>query len=48
LLNPEAKQMWGTGDSDMLKYARHCAKAYQVSNLSQLSDAIDHLLFQHT
>ncbi len=47
-LNPEAKQMWGTGDSDMLKYARHCAKAYQVSNLSQLSDAIDHLLFQHT
>jgi uncharacterized protein len=47
-LNPEVKQMWGTGDSDMLKYARHCQKAYQVSNLAQLSEAIDHLLFQHT
>ncbi|HEX9012271.1 MAG TPA: VWA domain-containing protein [Anaerolineaceae bacterium] len=46
-LNPEAKQMWGTGDSDMLKYASHCQRAFQVSNLAQLSDAIDHLLFQH-
>ena len=46
-LNPESMQMWGTGDSDMLKYAPHCQKAYQVSNLAQLSDAIDKLLFQH-
>ena len=46
-LNPESMQMWGTGDSDMLKYAKHCKKAFQVSNLAQLSDAIDRLLFQH-
>jgi hypothetical protein len=47
-LNPETKQTWGTGDSDMLRYASLCTRAFQVNNLAQLSDAIDHLLFQHT
>jgi uncharacterized protein with von Willebrand factor type A (vWA) domain len=47
-LNPESKQLWGTGDSDMLRYASLCTRAFQVSNLAQLSEAIDHLLFQHT
>ncbi|MCL4560345.1 MAG: VWA domain-containing protein [Chloroflexi bacterium] len=42
-LNPEAVPMWGTGDSDMLKYAPMCDKAFQVSNLVQLSAAIDQL-----
>lgn len=46
-LNPESKQLWGTGDSDMLRYAAHCTRAFQVTNLAQLSEAIDHLLFQH-
>ncbi len=46
-LNPEAKQMWGTGDSDMLKYASICQRAFQVSNLAQLAEAIDHMLLQH-
>ena len=36
--------LWGTGDSDMLKYAPLCQRTFQVSNLSQLAEAIDHLL----
>ena len=39
--------MWGTGDSDMLKYASICQRAFQVSNLAQLAEAIDHMLLQH-
>jgi uncharacterized protein with von Willebrand factor type A (vWA) domain len=43
-LNPEAPPLWGSGDSDMLKYMPFCSKAFQVNNLTQLADAIDHLL----
>ncbi len=43
-LNPEALALWGTGDSDMPKYAPMCSRIYQVSNLNQLSDAVDRLL----
>jgi uncharacterized protein len=43
-LNPEAVPLWGTGDSDMLKYAPLCQRTFQVSNLAQLAAAIDHLL----
>lgn len=46
-LNPEDKHVWGTGDSDMLRYASLCTKAFQVNNLAELSTAIDQLLFQH-
>jgi len=40
-LNPEAVPLWGTGDSDMLKYAPLCQRTFQVSNLAQLAEAID-------
>jgi uncharacterized protein len=43
-INPEPMGLWGTGDSDMLKYAPHCGKVFQVSNLSQLAAAVDQLL----
>ncbi len=43
-LNPEATPLWGTGDSDMLKYAPFCQRTFQVTNLSQLAQAIDRLL----
>ena len=43
-LNPEAVPLWGTGDSDMLKYSPLCHRTFQVSNLTQLAEAIDHLL----
>lgn len=43
-LNPEPVGLWGTGDSDMLKYAPYCSKIFQVSNLVQLAAAVDQLL----
>jgi len=43
-LNPEGMHLWGTGDSDMLKYAPYCGKIFQVSNLAQMATAIDQLL----
>lgn len=43
-LNPEPMGLWGTGDSDMLKYMPYCGKAFQVANLAQLASAVDQLL----
>lgn len=42
-LNPEHSRLWGSGDSDMLRYYPHCHSVTQVSNLAQLSEAIDRL-----
>ncbi len=41
--NPEQRYLWGTGDSDMLQYSPLCDAAHQVSNLSELADAVDKL-----
>lgn len=43
-LNPEPATLWGTGDSDMLKYAPDCGVILQVGNLAQLAAAVDKLL----
>ncbi len=43
-LNPEPVMMWGTGDSDMGRYAEVVDHTFQVSNLNQLAAAIDQLL----
>jgi uncharacterized protein with von Willebrand factor type A (vWA) domain len=43
-LNPEPPARWGTDDSDMLAYAPRCDKVYTVSNLAQLTAAVDRLL----
>jgi uncharacterized protein with von Willebrand factor type A (vWA) domain len=43
-LNPEAPAMWGTGDSDMLKYAPYCNNVFQVSNMAELTAAVDRML----
>lgn len=43
-LNPEAPTMWGTGDSDMLKYLPVVDGAMEVGNLAQLTYAVDRLL----
>jgi len=45
-LTPEAPALWGTGDSDMLKYAPSCDAIFQVSNLAELTAAVDRLLVQ--
>lgn len=43
-INPEAPALWGTGDSDMLKYAPHCNAIFQVKTLADLTRAVDRLL----
>jgi hypothetical protein len=43
-INPEAPALWGSGDSDMLKYAPGCDVVLQASTLAQLTAAVDRLL----
>jgi uncharacterized protein with von Willebrand factor type A (vWA) domain len=43
-LNPEPPILWGSGDSDMLKYAPFCSNILQVSTLAELTAAVDRLL----
>ncbi len=42
-LNPENSRLWGSGDSDMLQYYPHCDTVQEVSNLTQLAEAVDRL-----
>lgn len=43
-LNPEVRTVWGTGDSDMLRYAHHCRVATVCNTLDQLDRVISDLL----
>ncbi len=43
-LNPEAVSLWGSGDSDMLKYAPNCDVVLQAGTLAELTAAVDKLL----
>jgi len=43
-LTPEPMALWGTGDSDMLRYLPACDVTLQVSTLAELISAIDKLL----
>ena len=43
-LNPEPEAFWGSGDSDMLRYAPYCHQALSCNNLTQLERVIDGLL----
>jgi hypothetical protein len=43
-LTPEAPGLWGTGDSDMLKYAPNCDAILRVSTLAELTSAVDKML----
>jgi uncharacterized protein len=42
--NPEPPSQWGTGDSDMLRYAPVSSGIYRVSNLRELAAAVDKIL----
>jgi uncharacterized protein with von Willebrand factor type A (vWA) domain len=42
--NPEARYGWGTGDSEMLRYAPYCHKVLPCGSLRQLESAVDQLL----
>ncbi|MGD2157103.1 MAG: VWA domain-containing protein [Anaerolineales bacterium] len=43
-INPETPMFWGQGDSDMHRYAPSCDMTLHVSNLSELTKAVDQLL----
>ncbi|SDD89933.1 VWA domain-containing protein [Belnapia rosea] len=43
-LNPETRPLWGTGDSDMPRYAPHCRIAAVCNTLDQLDRVIGGLL----
>jgi hypothetical protein len=45
-LNPEPPMLWGTGDSDMLKYAPHCDNVVVAATFAELTEAINQLLVQ--
>ncbi len=46
-LNPEHPRQWGTGDSDMLAYLPYATAVHRVSNLAELTAAVDRLLTTH-
>jgi uncharacterized protein with von Willebrand factor type A (vWA) domain len=46
-LNPEPPMLWGSGDSDMLKYAPLCDNVVVAATLGELTEAIDSLLTLH-
>jgi hypothetical protein len=46
-LNPEAPALWGSGDSDMLKYAAECDVVLKAGTLAELTAAVDKLLVYH-
>lgn len=41
---PEPQGQWGTGDSDMHRYAQVSSGVYKVSNLRELANAVDAIL----
>ena len=46
-LSPEGRSLWGTGDSEMLRYAPHCSVVTQMSTLKDLERSIDEVLTQY-
>jgi hypothetical protein len=45
-LNPESRPSWGTGDSEMLRYAPYCHVARECSNVRDLERAMHELLIR--
>ncbi|HUY19654.1 MAG TPA: VWA domain-containing protein [Candidatus Binataceae bacterium] len=43
-LNPESRNTWGFGDSEMERYAAHCDMVEECRNLNQLYRVIDRLV----
>ncbi len=43
-INPEPAMLWGSGDSDMLKYAPLCGSVVVAATLNELSAAVDGLM----
>ncbi len=43
-LTPETPALWGTGDSDMIRYAPACDVVLQANSMAELTRAVDKLL----
>ena len=43
-LNPEPRRQWGTHDSEMEVYARHCTDTFEVRTVRQLVYCVERLL----
>ena len=43
-LNPESRNTWGFGDSEMDRYAPHCDLVEECRNLNQLYRVVDRLV----
>ena len=43
-LNPESRRVWGSGDSEMLRYQSTCHFSAECNNLKQLERIVDQLL----
>jgi len=43
-LNPEPKSVWGTGDSEMMRFVPYCSKSKVCSSLFDLKRVIDDML----
>ena len=43
-LNPESRKVWGSGDSEMLRYQSACHFTAECNNLKQLERIVDQLL----
>lgn len=43
-LNPEPKSVWGTGDSEMLRFIPYCSKSKVCSSLFDLERVVDDML----
>lgn len=46
-LTPESPMLWGSGDSDMLRYLPFCSAVYEVNNMASLAEAVDRMLTTH-
>ncbi|MFC6199791.1 vWA domain-containing protein [Ponticaulis profundi] len=47
-LSPEGKALWGTGDSEMLRYQPHCTTMTHMTSLKDLERAIDDILMHYS
>lgn len=43
-LNPEPRELWGDGDSEMPAYASRCTRVHEVRTLRQLADWVEQLV----
>ncbi|MGI9292960.1 MAG: VWA domain-containing protein, partial [Pseudomonadales bacterium] len=43
-INPESKSIWGSGDSEMPRYAAYCHDANECNTLAQLENIVSRLL----